>query len=57
MLCLFLLYSSSDPVIHICNSFSHTIFYNDLSQEIGYSSLYCTVGLHCLSILIQILKE
>jgi len=31
-----------DPVIHICvyvHSFSHTIFYHILYQEIGYRSL------------------
>ena len=31
--------------------FSHTIFHHVPSQETGYSSLCCTVGLHCLSIL------
>ena len=33
------------------HSFSHTIFHHVLSQESGYSSLCCTVGPHCLSIL------
>ena len=32
-------------------SFSHIIFHHVLSLEIGYSSLCCTVGPHCLSIL------
>ena len=36
--------------IHI-HSFLHTIFHHILSQEIGYSSLRCTVGPHCPSIL------
>ena len=31
--------------------FSHTIFHCGLSQENDYSSLCCSVGLHCLSIL------
>ena len=29
-------------------SFSHTVFHHVLSQEIGCSSLCCTVGPHCL---------
>ena len=33
------------------HSFSHIIFHHGLSQETGYSSLCCTVGPHCLSIL------
>ena len=32
-------------------SFSHTSFHHGLSQETGYSSLCCTVGPHCSSIL------
>ena len=35
-------------------SLSHTIFHHILSQETWYSSLCCTVGPHCLSILIVI---
>ena len=33
------------------HSFPHLTFYHVLSQEIGYSSLCCTVEPHCLSIL------
>ena len=33
------------------HSFSHIILHHVLSKEIGYSSLCCTVGPHCLSIL------
>ena len=33
------------------DSFFHTFFHHVLTQEIGYSSLCCTVELHCLSIL------
>ena len=43
----------SDPGIY---SLLHTIPYPGLSQEIGYSSLSCTVGPHCLSILSVIMK-
>ena len=32
-------------------SLSYIIFHHGLSQETGYSSLCCTVGPHCLSIL------
>ena len=32
------------------HSFSHIIFHHVLSQEIGFSSLHCIVGPHCLSI-------
>ena len=49
MLCQFLLYSVMASHTH--RFFSHTIFRQGLSQETGYSSLCCTVGLHCLSIL------
>ena len=31
--------------------FSHTVFHHVSTQENGHSSLCCTVGLHCLSIL------
>ena len=31
-------------------SFSHSIFHHGLSQEIRYSSLFYTVGPHCLTI-------
>ena len=48
----------SDLIICMCvyiythtHSFSHTIFHHVLPQEIGYSSLCCRVGPHCLSIL------
>ena len=48
MLCQFLLYSKVTQLYthtHICtHSFSHIIFHHVLSQEIGYSSLCCTVG-------------
>ena len=46
----------SDPVIHIDThthtyiySFSHIILHHVSSQVIGYSSLCCAAGLHCLS--------
>ena len=46
----------SDPVIHThththTHSFSRIIFYHDLSQERGYSSLFCIVEPYCASIL------
>ena len=41
----------SDPVLHIGHSFSYTLFHHVLFQEIGYSSLCCIVGPHCLSTL------
>ena len=50
-LCQFLLKSKgTHPVLHIY-SFSHIIFHHVPPQEIGYSSLCCTVGPHCGSIL------
>ena len=33
--------------------FFHTIFHHVLTQEIGHSSLCCTVGPHCLSIILN----
>ena len=33
------------------HSLSYIIFHHGLSQELGYSSLCYTVGLHCISIL------
>ena len=39
------------PIYIYIHSFSHVIFPHGLSQEIGYSSLCCTVGPHCLYIL------
>ena len=51
MLCQFLMYSIVTQSYIYIHSFSHTIFYHVLSQKIGYSSLYCTVGPHYLSIL------
>ena len=57
MLCQFLLYSKM-PQSYIYTyiyiyiySFSHTTFYHGQSQETGQSSLCCTAGPHCLSIL------
>ena len=50
MLYQFLLYFAVQSYIYI-HSFSRTIFHCVLSQEIGYSSLCCTGGPHCLSIL------
>ena len=42
----------SDPVIHTyLYIFSHIIPHHVLSQEMGHSSLCCTVGPHCPSIL------
>ena len=49
MLCQFLLYRIVTQSYIYIYSFSHIIFQHVLSQEIGYSSLCCTVGLHCLS--------
>ena len=47
-----LIYSYSCEESHVkCLYFSYVIFLYGLSQEIGYSSLCCTVGLSCLSIL------
>ena len=43
MLCLFLLYSKSDSVIHIYILF-HILFHYCLSQDIEYSSLCYTGG-------------
>ena len=47
-----------DPVLRICiyTFFSHTISHHVLTQELGYSSLSCTAGPHCLSILNVILR-
>ena len=51
MFCQFLLYSKVSQS-HICiHSFSHIIFHHVLSKVMGYSSLFYTAGLHCLSIL------
>ena len=50
-MCQFLLYSLVIQTNIYLYSFSHTIFHHILSQEIGYSSLCCTVEPHCLSIL------
>ena len=47
MLCQFPLYRKG-TVIRLYTFF---IFHYDLFQEIGYSSLCCTVGPYCLSIL------
>ena len=42
----------SDPVIHTyIYSSSYIIFHHGLSQETRYSSLCCTVGHHCTSII------
>ena len=51
MFCRFPLYNKVTQSYKYTHSFSHTIFYHVLSQEIGYSSLCCTAGPHCLSIL------
>ena len=45
----------SDSMIHIYIHLKNIIFHHGLSQEIGYSSLHCVVGPHCLSILIVII--
>ena len=47
-MCLFLLYSKRDSVIHV---YTLIISHPVLSQWLGYGSLGCTVGPHCLSIL------
>ena len=42
----------SDSVVHIyIHSFLNTLFQHGLSQEIGFSSLCCTVGPYCLPVL------
>ena len=51
VLCQVLLYSIVTHSYIYIHYFFHTIFYHVLSQEIGYSSLCCTVETHCLSIL------
>ena len=52
--CQFSTVQHSDPLTHTCiHSFSHTIFHHFLTQNLGHSSLSCTVGPHCLSILIS----
>jgi len=45
----FLLYSRVTLSYIYTHSFSHAILQNILLQETGYSSLYYTVGPHCLS--------
>ena len=52
MLCQFLLYSKVTQSYIYIHSYSHITSHHGLSPEIGYSSLCCTVGPHCLSILI-----
>ena len=47
MLCQFLLQSKVIQSYICTHSFSHTIFHHVLSQEVGYSSLCCTVGPQC----------
>ena len=51
ILCQFLLHSKVTQSYIYINALSHIIFQHVLSQEIGYSSLSCTVGPHCLAIL------
>ena len=51
VLCQFLVYSKVTQSYIYIHYFLHIIFYHVLSQETGYSSLCCTVGPHCLSIL------
>ena len=54
VLCQFLVNSIvTQPYINVCvytyiSSFCHTIFCHVLSQEIGYSSLCCTIGYHII---------
>lgn len=50
MFCQFLLYSKVTQSYVYIPSFPHIIFHHVLSQVIGYSSLCCTEGPHCLSI-------
>ena len=45
-LCQFLLYSTVTYSYIYIHSFSHTILHHVLFQEIGYSSLFCTVEPH-----------
>ena len=51
MLYQFLLYSNVTQSYICIYSFSHIISHHVLSQKIGYSSLCCTVGPCCQSIL------
>ena len=51
MLCQFLLYSKVTQSHTHIHSFSHIIFHHVSCQETGYSSLCCTAGPRCLSIL------
>ena len=51
MLCQFLLYSKVTQSYIYTHSFSYISFLHGLSRETGYSSLCCTVGPHCLSII------
>ena len=51
MLCQSLLYSKVTQFYTYIHSFFNILFHYGLSQEIGYSSLYYTVGRCCLSIL------
>ena len=49
--CQFLLYSKVTQSYIYIHSFFHTIFHHVLTQEIGHSSLCCTVGPYCFSVL------
>ena len=51
MLCQSLLYSTVTQFYTYIHSFFNILFHYGLSQEIGYSSLCCTVRPCCLSIL------
>ena len=51
MLCQFLLYSKVTSSYLYMHSLSHIIFHHVPSKETGYSSLWCTLGPRCLSIL------
>ena len=50
MLCLFLLYSEVIQLYICIYTLFHILFHSEFSQSIEYSSLCCTVGLHCLSV-------
>ena len=49
LLCQFLLYSIVTQSYICIHTFSHTILHHVLFQDIGHSSLCCTVGPHCFS--------
>lgn len=57
VLCPFLLFSIMMLSCIYMHSFSHAIFHHVLSQASEYSSLSCTAGPHCLSVLNTIVRS